>query len=305
MMNPIGLHIGYWWGAGVENDLFQMLELTHRAELDVIEINPLWLLKMTHEECAAFAARLREYDMTATLNGGLDALNDIASDSPDIRKAGIAYCKRVLSKMPELGITVWSGCNYSEWLRCPSGEADAQAEKTRALDLCLESMEEIIQTAEDVGVDYCFEVLNRFEQFLFNTSAEAVAFAERVGSPRAKVLLDTYHMNIEEAVTTAAIRYAGARGRLGHFHVGESNRRVPGIGDTDMDWNQIARALREAAYQGAIVMEPFVLTAAHNAKRTHVWRDLSGGADIDKLVEDARRGGQFLRDVLRRSRWPA
>lgn len=68
-MNRIGLHIGYWWGSGVEHDLFQMLELTHRAELDTIEINPAWLLKLTNAECEVFAARLREYGMTATLNG--------------------------------------------------------------------------------------------------------------------------------------------------------------------------------------------------------------------------------------------
>ncbi len=297
-MNRIGLHIGYWWGSGVEHDLFQMLELTPRAELDTIEINPAWLLKLTNAECEVFAARLREYGMTATLNGGLDAMNDIASDDPVVRQAGITYCKTVLEKMPRFGLHVWSGCNYSEWLRCPKPESEAQEEKRRALDYCVQSMQEIIPAAERAEVDYCFEVLNRFEQFLFNTAEEAVAFAERVGSPRAKVLLDTYHMNIEENATASAIAYAAARGRLGHFHVGESNRRVPGVGETDMDWDGVADALRHVGYQGAVIMEPFVLTTAHNVKRIRVWRDLSGGADVEKLVEDARTGGRFLREKL-------
>lgn len=297
-MNRIGLHIGYWWGTGIEQDLFQMLALTHRAELDIIEINPAWLLQLSSEECKRFAERLQEYGMTATLNGGLDAAHDIASDTAEARKAGVLYCKEVLRKMPALNISVWSGCNYSEWLRCPASKGDAQEEKKRALEFCVESMQEIIKTAEECGVDYCFEVLNRFEQFLFNTAEEAVAFSERIGSPRAKILLDTYHMNIEENAIAPAVAYAAAHGKLGHLHVGESNRRVPGVGMTDMDWDGIASAVNAAGYQGAMVMEPFVLVTAHNAKRTHVWRDLSDGADINRLVQDARTGGHFLRGKL-------
>lgn len=297
-MNKIGLHIGYWWGTGVEGDLFQMLELTHRAELDVIEINPMWLMQLDSAQEKEFSRCLTEYGMNATLNGGLDASNDIASDSPDIREIGVQYCKDVLKKMGSVGLNVWSGCNYSEWLRCPKAEDNAQKEKKRALNYCLESMQEIIKTAEEEGVDYCFEVLNRFEQFLFNTSKDAVTFAEQVGSDRAKVLLDSYHMNIEEDSFSSAIHYAGERNRLGHFHVGESNRRIPGVGESDMNWSCITNALKDVSYEGTLVMEPFILTSAHNAKRTRVWRDLSGGADIDKLVEDAKRGGEFLRNLL-------
>ncbi|MCH1981459.1 sugar phosphate isomerase/epimerase [Ruminococcus sp. OA3] len=297
-MNKIGLHIGYWWGTGEEHDIFNMLELTHHAGLDVIEINPDWLMRMTESECREFTEKLDAYHMSATLNGGLTAENDIASDSASARSAGIEFCKRVLDKMPKLGLTVWSGCNYSEWLRCPDASQDAQEEKKRALGYCRDSMREIIKTAEAVGVDYCFEVLNRFEQFLFNTSSEAVAFAESVGSDRAKILLDSYHMNIEEDVSSAAIAYACAKRRLGHFHVGSSNRRIPGLVADDINWNNLARALNSSGYEGAIVMEPFVLTSAHNAKRTRVWRSLSSEADPSRLVADAFAGGQFLRKVL-------
>jgi len=295
-VNKIGLHIGYWWGTGEEYDIFRMLDLTHHAELDTIEINPAWLMKMSWEDCREFSQKLREYHMTVTLNGGLDNTNDIAADDTEVREEGIRYCKAVLEKMPMLGITVWSGCNYSEWLRCPA-EEDAQEEKKRALDYCIESMQKIIRTAERVEVDYCFEVLNRFEQFLFNTSQEAVAFAESINSSRAKILLDTYHMNIEEDTIPLAISYAAKRGKLGHFHVGESNRRIPGVGPSDMDWKGITQALKESSYQGALVMEPFVLTTAHNAKRTRVWRDLCKDKDVKVLVDDAKKGGHFLREL--------
>ena len=59
-------------------------------------------------------------------------------------------------------------------------------------------MREAIKTAEDCDVIFCVEVVNRFEQFMMNTAAEGIAFAQEVGSPNCKILLDTFHMNIEE-----------------------------------------------------------------------------------------------------------
>ncbi len=297
-MDKIGLHIGYWWGTSAASSLVEMLELTHRAELDIIEINPAWLLKMSDSECRDFLARTKDYGMSITLNGGLDQTDDISSDSEEIREAGIRYCTDVLNRIPELEIGIWSGVNYSAWLRKPLASSDTAKEKSRARELSLDSMRRIIKVAESVHVDYCFEVVNRYEQFIFNTAKDAVAFAEDVGSPNAKVHLDTFHMNIEEDNMYAAIAFAGVSGRLGHFHTGESNRRIPGVGSHNIDWNLIAKALNSVAYRGAIVMEPFVLTAAYNAKRTHVWRDLGPSDSLDRLVEDAREGGRFIRAMM-------
>jgi len=59
-------------------------------------------------------------------------------------------------------------------------------------------MKEAIHRAEDLGLVYHVEVVNRFEQFLVTTAEEAAAYVIEVGSPNQKILLDTYHMNIEE-----------------------------------------------------------------------------------------------------------
>jgi D-psicose/D-tagatose/L-ribulose 3-epimerase len=67
-------------------------------------------------------------------------------------------------------------------------------------------------------------VVNRFEQFLLNTAAEAVAYVNEVGSTNLKILLDTYHMNIEEDSIAGAITTAGSL--LGHLHIGENNRKL-------------------------------------------------------------------------------
>ena len=53
--------------------------------------------------------------------------------------------------------------------------------KSRARELSIQSLKQIMKVAEVVGVDYCFEVVNRYEQFIFNTAKEAIGFAEDIG----------------------------------------------------------------------------------------------------------------------------
>ena len=90
----------------------------------------------------------------------------------------------------------------------------------------MQGVKEAIKSAEDCDVLFCVEVVNRFEHFMMNTPAEGNAFCERVGSRNCKLLLDTFHMNIEEDSLRGSILQS--KGWLGHFHLGETNRRPPG-----------------------------------------------------------------------------
>src|SRR5260370_32644275 len=95
-------------------------------------------------------------------------------------------------------------------------------------------------------------------------------------------------MNIEEDSLRGSIVEAGAW--LGHFHLGETNRRPPGR--ARMPWPEIFGALREINYQGAVVMEPFLLRGGEVGRDISVYRDLLGSAD---LAEGATPSAQFVR----------
>jgi D-psicose/D-tagatose/L-ribulose 3-epimerase len=164
----------------------------------------------------------------------------------------------------------------------------ADEDKQILTDRAIEGVREAIKAAEDNDVIFCVEVVNRFEQFIMNTAAEGIAFAERVGSPNCKILLDTFHMNIEEDSLGGSILEAG--NWLGHFHLGETNRRHPGRGR--IPWPEIFGALRQINYQGAVVMEPFLLPGGEVGRDISVYRDLLGSADLD---EEAARSVQFVR----------
>jgi sugar phosphate isomerase/epimerase len=105
--------------------------------------------------------------------------------------------------------------------------------------------------AAAVGAGIVLEAINRYETTLQCTAAEALDLVEQVGRSNVNVLLDTFHMNIEEVSLAEAIRATG--GRLGHFHVADSNRRAPGLGH--IDFAAVAAALREIDYRGWISAE--------------------------------------------------
>nr|WP_122012241.1 sugar phosphate isomerase/epimerase family protein [Maliibacterium massiliense] len=299
-MNKIGLHYGYWRGSGAnENDIYELLDLTAKAGVDVFEIGPQIFLPMSKQERIDLKNAVADKGLSLSVNGGLNDTNDIASDDPAIRKVGIDFCKSVLEAMVDIQCDRWSGINYSAWLRKPTEILDMKA-KMHYWQLSVDSMREIIKVAEDCGVDYCFEVVNRFEQFIFNTAKEACAFCADVGSPNAKLLIDTFHMNIEEDSIVDAIHIAADNKRLGHFHVGESNRRVPGMdGKTHLDWAAILGALQDVNYQGYITMEPFLKMGTPGALNIRVWRDFSHDADLAQMVQYAKDGANFIRSFLK------
>lgn len=136
--------------------------------------------------------------------------------------------------------------------------------------------------------------MNRFEGYLLNTAAEGVAFCEEVGLPNVKLLLDTFHMNIEEDSFYDAIVTAGAR--LRRLHTGETNRKVPGKGR--IPWREIGDALAKIGFDGDVVMEPFVKQGGTIGSEIKVWRDLSDNADEAKMDADAKNALLFSRYVI-------
>jgi sugar phosphate isomerase/epimerase len=114
-----------------------------------------------------------------------------------------------------------------------------------------ESMIELYEFAEPLGVDLLLEPVNRYETEMINTVVEAFEFIERYDLPPFNLLPDLFHMNIEEADICAALKLAA--GRIGHLHLADSNRRVPGMGH--QPWDDIAETLAAIGYRGSYAFE--------------------------------------------------
>ncbi len=100
--------------------------------------------------------------------------------------------------------------------------------------------------AQSRGVRLAIEPLNRYEADLINNADEGLAFLEAVGHPAVGLLLDTYHVNIEESSWTDPFRRVMAAGKLWHVHLGDNNRLPPGQGL--IDFAAIVTTLQQIGY---------------------------------------------------------
>jgi sugar phosphate isomerase/epimerase len=107
--------------------------------------------------------------------------------------------------------------------------------------------------AQEAGVRLALEPANRYEVDLVNNAAEGLAFLAEVDHPALGLLLDTFHVNIEESALAAPFRDLMAAGVLWHVHVGDNNRLAPGWGM--LDFPAIIAALQGAGYDGFLSAE--------------------------------------------------
>ncbi|MGD8792307.1 MAG: sugar phosphate isomerase/epimerase family protein [Anaerolineae bacterium] len=131
------------------------------------------------------------------------------------------------------------------------GRVRAVTTHAEEYDLLLESVHQIAEQAQALDLRLVMEVLNRYEAHLLNTAAEAVRFVADLGAGNVGILLDAYHMNVEEADPAAALRLAGER--LWLYHAADSNRQGIGRGHTDFE-AQLS-ALADIDYAGPIILE--------------------------------------------------
>ena len=126
-----------------------------------------------------------------------------------------------------------------------------------------EILREAAVTAEDRGVRLAVEPLNRYEGDLIQNAAQGLAFLDQVNHPGLGLLLDTFHLNIEEASWTEPFTRVSAAGKLWHVHLGDNNRLPPGKGLIDFD--AILRTLQSVGYQGFLSAELLALPDADTA----------------------------------------
>jgi len=118
----------------------------------------------------------------------------------------------------------------------------------QAMDWLVGALQECCAQARPQGVRLALEPINRYETTLVNDVAQGLDLVDRVGAGNMGLLLDTFHMNIEEPVIEDSIR--AADDRIFHFHVADSNRWYPGAGH--LDFESILDTLYGTGYAGHV-----------------------------------------------------
>lgn len=289
-MNKFGIFMNFWeknWDA----DHAKYIRKVSKIGFDILEFQAQPLLEMSDDKIRSLRALADEVGIELTYSLGLDPAYDVSSLDETKRKGGVKYLQNIIKKMQIGGGTLLSGVSYAGW-GTPGVVMD---DKRPYLEQSIKSMKEIIKVAEDCGVTYCVEAVNRFETCIINTAEEAVSYIEAIDSPNIGVLLDTYHMNIEENKIGDAIRYVG-KDRLKSFHTGENNRTAPGRGH--LDWDEIFGALAEIGYDGRIISEPFVMQGGEVGRDIHVFRDLIENPTEERIDKEAAYLLDFERKMV-------
>ncbi|MBE6583892.1 MAG: sugar phosphate isomerase/epimerase [Ruminococcaceae bacterium] len=291
-MNKLGIFMNFWeknWDADHKKYIRKAAEIG----FDVLEFQAQPLLEMSDDHIRSLRREADACGIELTYSLGLDRNYDVSSLDETVRTGGVKYLQNIIRKMEVGGGTLLSGVSYAGW-GVPEGTFDS---KKPYWDQSVKSMKEIIKVAEECGVTYCVEAVNRFETALINTAKEALAYIEEIDSKNIGVLLDTYHMNIEEDNIGDAIRLVGAD-RLKSFHTGENNRRAPGRGH--LDWDEIFGALADIGYKGRIVSEPFIMQGGEVGRDIHVYRDLIENPCEETIDAEARYLLNFEREMLKK-----
>lgn len=280
----IGVNTWVWASPLTNEELQQLVPHVAKEGFDWIELP----LEDPDGFDAGLAAELiAGHGLGVSTTTAMGPDRDLIHPDAAIRKSGLAYVRRAIEVTQALGATNLVGPTYATVGRTWQQPAD---ERARDLDILVANLSELAAYAGDHGVILGIEPLNRFETSFINLAEQAIEVIDRVDHPSCRIMLDTFHMNIEEVSPGEAIRRTG-KARLCHLHASESNRGTPGQGT--VPWDEIATALRDINYDGPVVIESFTAKVKTIARAAAIWRPLAESQDA--LAAD---GLAFLRQLL-------
>ncbi len=266
------------WTTDVTEEHYPLMAELKAGGFDGVEFTLITERDTAHRE--ALSAELDRLGLERTVVFSPDASANPVSPDPAVRSAAVEQLVWAVRAAAEVGSSILAGPFHTAY-SVFSGDAATEDERS----WCAEVMRAGAEEGERCGVTLTTELLNRFECYLLNTVSDGLDMVERVGHPRFQIHYDTHHAHIEEKDSGAAIR-AGA-GAIGHVHISENDRGVPGRGQ--VAWETTFEALKEIDYDGWLVIEAFSRRDPAFANAIHVWRDYAPADEI------WREGLDFIR----------
>ncbi len=255
-----GIHAGLWMKTWAD-DPTPIFKTAADIGFDGVELS---LLGIGTDRAEIIGKQAADCGLELTCSTGLGPEADPTSPDANVRANAVAVLTEAIKITEMLGAHGLAGVVAAPW-----GVFDPANKAARA-KRAAQTLGGLDGVLRDTGVTLGIEALNRFESDLTSTAAETCAIAQATGSEHIGVLLDSFHMNIEEKEPAAALRAAGDT--LVHYHVSDNDRGVPGSGHYDFAAD--AAALRDIGYDGWVVAEMFVMAGNPASTDLNIWRNI-------------------------------
>lgn len=251
-------------------DLLNGLQALSSNGFECVELS---LRSLSDIDAEKMKSLMKELDLQlSAVSTGQACLFDslcLCAFDDDLRRSAVEHFKKISALAADLGTkkVIIGGIRGRL-----EGLPDRQMQQ---YGLGIQAIRECAQWLHNHGMTLLIEPINRYETNWILSTREGLAVLEEIDVSSAKLLLDVFHMNIEEASTVAALKAAGDK--LGYVHFADNTRQAPGSGQ--IDFKSILKALQEIRYEGPIVAEilplPDDLTAVR--KTADFWQTVRDG----------------------------
>jgi D-psicose/D-tagatose/L-ribulose 3-epimerase len=217
-------------------------------------------------------AGLEKYHLKAMVCGAFGPSRDLTHEDVSVHENCFSYIEACFDFCNELGTGFLGGPMYSAVGKARMVPAD---QRKREWDLAVKNLRKVSDMAAARGLQIALEPLNRFESDLVNNTDDVLRLIADIDHPAAKVMLDGFHMNIEERDIVKAIISAGDK--LIHMQVSENYRGTPGTGQTR--WNDYREGLTAINYKGVVSIESFTPENRELAGAVCFWHPMAESQD--------------------------
>lgn len=229
-------------------------------------------------------AGLERNHLRAMVCGAFGPSRDLTHEDASVHQNCFSYIEACFEFCNQLGTGFLGGPMYSAVGKARMVPAD---QRKREWDLAVKNLRIVSEMAAARGLQIALEPLNRFESDLVNNAEDVLRLIADIDHPAAKVMLDGFHMNIEERDIVKAITSAGDK--LIHMQVSENYRGTPGTGQTR--WDDYKKGLEAINYKGVVSIESFTPENRELAGAVCFWHPMAESQD-----GFAKEGLSFLKN---------
>ena len=224
------------------------------------------LLGQTPESAKEISNLASDLNISLTCTTGLSKEEDISSNDSNIRKNGEEALKRAINMTSIMNSHLLTGVVHSAWgISNTLGKDKEDKFKNSST-----SIKKISSLLTEQNIRLGIEPLNRYETDFINTVDEGLKLCELIDHPNVGLLLDVYHMNIEEKNICQSIEKA--KDKLFHLQVAENDRGIPGTGS--INWLEIFNTLKKINYNKNVSLEMFIQANVDTSKDLFTWRNI-------------------------------